>query len=160
MRRFLCSRNPHFRKWSFDGRSRNHLTAPHEMGVGSGGCAQLGSSQPPPSEKVGEKRIRFSLALREDPGTHRNWLLLIPDRGTGPVVDLPTVLAPRQVLKKRDGPLVSFARATHALRRASLDARSWRPNGPPLRSNEILSGRALRRRYPQENGYVIYRYSP
>jgi len=30
VRRFLCSRNPHFRKWSFDGRSRNHLTDPHE----------------------------------------------------------------------------------------------------------------------------------
>ena len=35
MRRFLCSRNPHFGKWSFDGRSRNHRTDPHEMGEGS-----------------------------------------------------------------------------------------------------------------------------
>ena len=37
VRRFLCSRNPHFRKWSFDGRSRNHLTALHEMGDGREG---------------------------------------------------------------------------------------------------------------------------
>jgi hypothetical protein len=48
VRRFLCSRNPHFRKWSFDGRSRNHLTDPHDMGDGRrGGEVQgIGSSQP------------------------------------------------------------------------------------------------------------------
>jgi hypothetical protein len=40
-------------------------------------------------KRWGEKRIGLSLALRGDPGTGRNWLVHIRNRGAGPVVGQP-----------------------------------------------------------------------
>jgi len=54
------------------------------------------------------------------------------ENSTGPVADQPSRLRTLSGVGREGWPVVSFARATRALGRASLDARSGRPIGPPF----------------------------